>query len=259
MLPGFRFLISTVLLSVSVVVFGLGASALLRAAREDLVSRPLSWEAPEAVVARERDTRKLTLAMLRVETIADQDSNVERMIAVARAAEQAAASTADVAAMPPVPEAAATAEVAAMAPAETSRPAPGPGTPVSVAAVEPAAAGVAEVPVSLPPSSPRTTVQAAPADVTVVALSDPAAASAEVATTASARGENAAVNKPGRKAEAGPAAKPAASRPAKSRADAGKRERARHAAALRRRVVQQGVSLQPRMAQPGNPFAGFGG
>ena len=91
MLPGFRFLISTVLLSVSVVVFGLGASALLRAAREDLVSRPLSWEAPEAVVARERDTRKLTLAMLRVETIADQDSNVERMIAVARAAEQAAA------------------------------------------------------------------------------------------------------------------------------------------------------------------------
>ena len=42
MLPGFRFLFATVVLAVSVLVFGLGAAALLRAAHEDFVNLP-SW------------------------------------------------------------------------------------------------------------------------------------------------------------------------------------------------------------------------
>ena len=42
MLPGFRFLFATVVLAVSVLVFGLGAAALLRAAHEEFASLP-SW------------------------------------------------------------------------------------------------------------------------------------------------------------------------------------------------------------------------
>ena len=42
MLPGFRFLFAAILLSASILVFGLGAAALLRATHEEYVSNP-SW------------------------------------------------------------------------------------------------------------------------------------------------------------------------------------------------------------------------
>ncbi len=42
MLPGFRFLFAAILLSTSILVFGLGAAALLRASHEQYVSNP-SW------------------------------------------------------------------------------------------------------------------------------------------------------------------------------------------------------------------------
>src|SRR3954468_436210 len=60
MLPGFRFLFAAILLSASILVFGLGAAALLRASHEQYVSNP-SWrngpqeqvfaQAPEPVLA----------------------------------------------------------------------------------------------------------------------------------------------------------------------------------------------------------------
>ena len=40
MLPGFRFLFAAILLSMSILVFGLGAVALLRAAHEEVASTP---------------------------------------------------------------------------------------------------------------------------------------------------------------------------------------------------------------------------
>ena len=44
MLPGFRFLFAAIALSVSILVFGLGAAALLRAAHEEFASYS-SWRA----------------------------------------------------------------------------------------------------------------------------------------------------------------------------------------------------------------------
>ena len=42
MLPGFRFLFAAILLSTSILVFGVGAAALLRATHEQFVANP-SW------------------------------------------------------------------------------------------------------------------------------------------------------------------------------------------------------------------------
>ncbi len=47
MLPGFRFLFAAIVLSMSVLVFGLGAAALLRAAHEQFASTPAWRAAPE--------------------------------------------------------------------------------------------------------------------------------------------------------------------------------------------------------------------
>ena len=61
MLPGIRFLFAAILLSISIVVFGLGAAALLRAAHEDFASNP-SWR----VDARDDDLRNERAADARV-------------------------------------------------------------------------------------------------------------------------------------------------------------------------------------------------
>lgn len=67
MLPGFRFLFAAVVLSVSIVIFGLGAAALLRASHEQFASLP-AWKAPpETVFAQQTDAKPPTLAMLNVE------------------------------------------------------------------------------------------------------------------------------------------------------------------------------------------------
>ena len=67
MLPGFRFLIAAIVLSMSVLVFGLGAAALLRTAHEEFASNP-SWRAaPEAKFAPPAEATGPVLAMLRVD------------------------------------------------------------------------------------------------------------------------------------------------------------------------------------------------
>jgi hypothetical protein len=65
MLPGFRSLFIAVVLSVSMLVFGLGAAALLRATHEEFASLPLQ-RIPEVVFATREDTAP-TLAMLQVD------------------------------------------------------------------------------------------------------------------------------------------------------------------------------------------------
>ena len=40
MLPGFRFLFTAIVLSMSILIFGLGAAALLRAAHEEFANLP---------------------------------------------------------------------------------------------------------------------------------------------------------------------------------------------------------------------------
>jgi hypothetical protein len=67
MLPGFRFLLAAIVLSVSIVTFGLGAAALLRAAHEEFASIPARRVTPEPYFAQPAETPPPTLAMLRVE------------------------------------------------------------------------------------------------------------------------------------------------------------------------------------------------
>jgi len=67
MLPGFRFLFAATMLSMSLLIFALGAAALLRSAHEEFASNP-AWRAtPEVTFAQAGDTTGSVLASLRVE------------------------------------------------------------------------------------------------------------------------------------------------------------------------------------------------
>ena len=67
MLPGFRFLFTAIVLSMSILVFGLGAAALLRAAHEEFANLPSRRATPEPMFARLNDDPPPTLALLRVD------------------------------------------------------------------------------------------------------------------------------------------------------------------------------------------------
>lgn len=72
MLPGFRILFATTVLAISILVFGLGAAALLRAAHEEFASLP-SWRLAQQPVLTPftpqvpRLETTPVLAMLRIE------------------------------------------------------------------------------------------------------------------------------------------------------------------------------------------------
>jgi hypothetical protein len=67
MLPGFRFLFAAIMLSMSLLVFGLGATALLRSAHEEFASNP-SWRAaPEVKFAQQTEATMPMLATIRVD------------------------------------------------------------------------------------------------------------------------------------------------------------------------------------------------
>ena len=70
MLPGFRFLFGAIVLSMSVLVFGFGAAALLRTAHEEFASAPAWRPAPETRFAQSQDNAQATqpvLALLRID------------------------------------------------------------------------------------------------------------------------------------------------------------------------------------------------
>src|SRR6516164_4098791 len=72
MLPGLRFLLAAIVLCISILVFGLGAAALLRAAHEEFAQNP-SWRGPpEPRFAQSEEPPRTMLAMLRVEPAATQ-------------------------------------------------------------------------------------------------------------------------------------------------------------------------------------------
>lgn len=73
MLPGFRFLFAAIVLTISTLVFGLGAAALLRASHEQFASLPVLPSAPmlppaATADASPHDATPPTLALLRVDT-----------------------------------------------------------------------------------------------------------------------------------------------------------------------------------------------
>jgi hypothetical protein len=74
MLPGFRFLFVAIVLSMSMLIFGLGAAALLRAAHEEFASIP-SRRAPPETLFTQRDDAGPTLALVRIDpSAADQEA-----------------------------------------------------------------------------------------------------------------------------------------------------------------------------------------
>src|SRR5258708_28325 len=89
MLPGFRFLFAALVLSMSMLVFGLGAAALLRAAHEEFASNP-SWRAaPETRFAQPSEATGPTLAMLRADPPGAEQKASDNVPPVAAPAEPA--------------------------------------------------------------------------------------------------------------------------------------------------------------------------
>lgn len=83
MLPGFRFLFAATMLSMSLLIFGLGAAALLRAAHESFASNA-SWRAaPEVPFAQRPETTMPVLAALRVEPNSFDKTNEQTAVASA--------------------------------------------------------------------------------------------------------------------------------------------------------------------------------
>ena len=94
MLPGFRFLFTAIVLSMSILVFGLGAAALLRAAHEEFANLPSRRAPPEPVFARLNDDPMPSLALLRVELpAAEKPRDDDRSAAVPEIAAQAGTAT----------------------------------------------------------------------------------------------------------------------------------------------------------------------
>lgn len=129
MLPGFRFLFAAIVLSTSVLVFGLGAAALLRAAHEEFANLPTRRAPPAPVFARLDDEPMPSLSLLRVDPPeADKPQDDVRAAApevapdtaapAETAADERPAESQKVAALsmeerPPAPETAATTETLA--------------------------------------------------------------------------------------------------------------------------------------------------
>lgn len=88
MLPSFRFLFAAIVLSMSMLIFGLGAAALLRAAHEEFASIPARRGPPETIFARQSDA-KPTLAILRVEP-SEADQKAAKLATSDNAQDQAA-------------------------------------------------------------------------------------------------------------------------------------------------------------------------
>ena len=131
MLPGFRFLFAAILLSTSILVFGLGTAALLRATHEQYVSNP-SWRngPQEQVFAQGLEPAQPVLAALRVEPVANEATPAMQdqvpsigLPAVETGPEQMAAVTLEAKAQSePQPEP----RIAVIAPPATEAPAPEP-------------------------------------------------------------------------------------------------------------------------------------
>lgn len=253
MLPGFRVLFAIVLLSVSLLVFGLGAAALLRAAHDNFAGLAAPPPASEAVVAREREQRQATLALLQIET-----------------QEAPAPGPAEVTASEPGPEAKPGSQTDIRT-EMTSEAKPEPQAP-AVVALAPAAPD----PVPAGEAAPATTAAIPPAGDPQPAIKD---ASRDAAEPSAATGENAAPSeaaKPGPTAAldtsenaAVPADLPeevvkAAARPRpeipRHLARRHKKPKVHHVrAAVRARPAAQQTSPFQQQRQQINPFPGFGG
>jgi hypothetical protein len=265
MLPGFRFLFVSMVLTISVLVFGLGAAALLRAAHEEFATNP-SWRAaPETLFTQPAEATSPVLTMLRVDTLAAEPkapvnghadaAPAEQAAIISTAAEPAALKSEDASAPDtatpemPVSESPAQSE-AALANAETtaSGDARGPVDETRTAALEQLSSAVQAL------SRPTEPAPAA---------SEPVSAASEQANAPASSAPDPALTKIvtlGGAIETQPPAKAASAKPANAKPDRSaikKRLQAR-LAAERRKIALLRARLAPQTPQrPANPFAPF--
>ena len=278
MLPGFRFLFAAIVLSMSILVFGLGAAALLRAAHEEFASTP-SWHASrETVFAQQTETTRPVLAMLHVEpSAADEKAPDPAATAVTPAEPPATSATSaepEAAAKPAEPEVTATAaepvataklaepeRTAALQPENSSQPEAGkPDLPVAESPAQPEAAPAQAAAPATADEAKTTTSATASEEVSSPAseaapaapeqASPPALADADLAST-----KIATLGGPAVTIDAAPPAKPTVAKHDKSvikkRVEARRKTRHRRLAS-QARVVQQ---LPPQALDPfGQPF-----
>lgn len=192
MLPGFRFLFAAILLSTSILVFGLGAAALLRATHQQYVSNP-SWRngPQEQVFAQVPEPAQPVLAVLRAEpeiAPAPAPSLRDRVPTIglpASGPEQVAALTAEADPEPQVTEAAPPAPEPAKPETMTEAEAPAPTDTLTQADTtasipdakpdsQPAAVATASEPAPVDPSAALASSAPDVASSKLAALNDPA-------------------------------------------------------------------------------------
>ena len=262
MLPGFRFLFAAIMLLLSILIFGLGAAALLRAAHEEFASNP-SWhatpettfaqqnEAPRREATRPEATRpnatRPVLAMLRMDApVGEKSPDVPSAALPLAAAEQAA----------PLSIAAESERIAALKPEDLSPPEPAkPEIPVSESpAKTEAAPALAGAPAPSDETRIAATEEAAPpANEAARAASGPASAPASPDTDLAST-KIATLDGPPVTIEAQPSVKAAGAKPDASVIQ--KRLQARRAAQRRRMAARARLARQaPQQQQIPNPFA----
>ena len=250
MLPGFRFLFAAIVLSISVLVFGLGAAALLRAAHEEIAGTPARPAPRETVFAQPAEApQPPTLALLRVdlpmaekapaEPPAASEPSAPAPVATAPAeGEQIAGLKPEEAAKPDEP---AKPEVSAP---QTTEAAPAPVEAAAAPAETPAPP--ADVKLAAIPNAPQPASEAAPAPL--AQMDAPASPETSEAATRIATLGGPAVTI-GNQTAAKPAdAKPAAD--ASSKRATEQRAKKQRRAAQRARLARQATVAQ----QPANPF-----
>jgi hypothetical protein len=260
MLPGFRFLFAAIVLSMSVLFFGLGAAALLRAAHEEFAINP-SWRAPpETRFAQQSEVALQTLAMLRVDPPGAEQTVSDHVPPVAAPAEPATIVSAPeepaaIQSNPAEPERIATVNSEDSPPQETAKPeiAVAESQPQSVSApakadaptvaneTKIAATGQVSLPAQiLPPANEAAPAASEPASAPNPVVAD--LASTKIAT----------LGGPPVTIEAQPPAKAASAKPDES--DLKKRLQARQAA-QRRRIALRARLARQAAEQAADPFA----
>ena len=142
MLPGFRFLFAAIVLSMSVLIFGLGAAALFRSAHEEFASLPSRRVPAEQVFTRQDEPPMPTLALLRFDPPAMVENKPSESATAAVAPEPMTPAEPVADATPAEPE-----KLAALKPEE---PMPAAATPETAAADTTAATPVAPAEVTPP-------------------------------------------------------------------------------------------------------------
>jgi hypothetical protein len=168
MLPGFRFLFAAILLSTSILVFGLGAAALLRASHEQYVSNP-SWRngPQEQMFAQASEPAQPVLAVLRAEPVSEPEPSLRDLVPTialpATEPDQVAALTTEAERQPQVAPPPAEAAAVEPAPTETTAEATVPAPPDTLTPAD-TTASIPEIKPDIQPAAVAAANEPAPAD-----------------------------------------------------------------------------------------------